>query len=167
MKTFLYVTDLHGNRSKYERIFRYALEIGAGLVINGGDIAPHARHPEDQRRFYQEYLGAFFERCQEAGIRYLTLTGNDDLGVFDELLDQICEQTPLVTHFSQRMVEVDGYWFIGMNRVTDFPFRSKTGREWIRPAASPGCRSARESFPLPTASRRSPTGRNMPQRFPQ
>ena len=125
MKTFLYVTDLHGNRSKYERIFRYALEIGAGLVINGGDIAPHARHPEDQRRFYQEYLGAFFERCQEAGIRYLTLTGNDDLGVFDELLDQICEQTPLVTHFSQRMVEVDGYWFIGMNRVTDFPFPLK------------------------------------------
>jgi len=125
MKPFIYVTDLHGNRSKYERMFRHAQEIGARLMINGGDIAPHARHPEDQKRFYMEYLGPFFERCQEAGIRYLTLTGNDDLGSLDELLDQICDRTPLVTHLSQRMVEVDGYWFIGMNRVTDFPFRLK------------------------------------------
>jgi len=125
LKPFLYVTDLHGNQNKYERLFRYALEIGAGLVINGGDITPHAKQKEDQERFYRDYLGSLFERWQEAGIRYLTLTGNDDLRVFDELLDQICERTPLVTHLSQRMVEVDGYWFIGMNRVTDFPFPLK------------------------------------------
>ncbi|MCL1926499.1 MAG: hypothetical protein FWF95_05115 [Syntrophorhabdaceae bacterium] len=125
MKPFLYVTDLHGDRGKYERMLGYAREIGAELVINGGDIAPHARHPEDQGRFYREYLGPFFERCQEAGIRYLTLTGNDDLGVFDELLDRICERTPLVTHLSRRMVEADGYWFIGMNLVADVPFPLK------------------------------------------
>ena len=57
MKPFLYVTDIHGNKAKYERTFTYALEIGAGFVINGGDIAPHARHLEDQARFYREFLG--------------------------------------------------------------------------------------------------------------
>jgi Icc-related predicted phosphoesterase len=125
MKPFLYVTDIHGDKAKYERTFAYAKEIGAGLVINGGDISPHGRHFEDQERFYREYLGPHFARYQEAGIRYLTLTGNDDLGAFDGLLDRICEATPLVTHLSQRMVEIDGFSFIGMNRVTDYPFRLK------------------------------------------
>jgi Icc-related predicted phosphoesterase len=125
MKPFLYVTDLHGNKGKYERTFTYALEIGAGLVINGGDIAPHARRLEEQERFYREFLGPYFDRYQEAGIRYLTLTGNDDFGSLDDLLDRICERTPLATHLSQRMVDVDGFTFIGMNRVTDYPFKLK------------------------------------------
>lgn len=125
MKPFLYVTDIHGNKAKYERTFSYALEIGAGLVVNGGDICPTGRLHEDQERFYREFLEPHFARYQEAGVRYLTLTGNDDLGVYDDLLDRICEKTPLVTHLSQRMAEVEGYSFIGMNRVSDFPFRLK------------------------------------------
>ncbi len=125
MKPFLFVTDIHGNRAKYERTLAYAKETGAGLVINGGDISPSGHHHQDHERFYKEYLGPHFARYQEAGIRYLTLTGNDDLGTFDGLLDAICADTPLVTHLSQRIAEVDGYSFIGMNRVTDYPFRLK------------------------------------------
>ncbi len=125
MKPFLYVTDFHGHRGKYERTLSYAKETGAGLVINGGDISPSGHRHEDHRRFYSEFLGPHFARYQEAGIRYLLLTGNDDLGALDDLLDGICAETPLVTHLSQRMTEVDGFSFVGMNRVTDFPFRLK------------------------------------------
>ncbi|MBE0569369.1 MAG: metallophosphoesterase [Deltaproteobacteria bacterium] len=125
MKPFLYVTDLHGHRGKYERTFTHAKEIGAGLVVNGGDISPPGQRREDHERFYREFLGPYFARYQEAGIRYLTLTGNDDLGSLDALLDEICGKTPLATHLSQRMAEVDGFSFVGMNRVIDFPFRLK------------------------------------------
>jgi Icc-related predicted phosphoesterase len=125
MKPFLFVTDLHGNRGKYERTFLYAKETGAGLVINGGDISPSGHRHEEHRRFYREFLAPHFARYQEAGIRYLMLTGNDDLAALDALLDEICAATPLVTHLSQQMTEVDGFPFIGMNRVTDFPFRLK------------------------------------------
>jgi len=125
MKPFLFVTDLHGQKGKYERTFALATQTGAGLVINGGDISPPGRRHEDHERFYREFLAPYFARYQEAGIRYLTLTGNDDLGALDALLDEVCGETPLVMHLSQRMAEVDGYSFIGMNRVTDFPFRLK------------------------------------------
>ncbi len=125
MRPFLFVTDLHGHRGKYERTLSYARQSGAVLVINGGDICPSGHRHGDQKRFYEEFLGPHLARYQEAGIRYLTLTGNDDLGVFDALLDEICAGMPLVAHLSQRMVEVDGVPFIGMNRVTDFPFRLK------------------------------------------
>lgn len=125
MKPFLFVTDLHGHRKKYERTFTYAKEVGAGLVINGGDISPSGHRREDQERFYREFLGPYFARYQEAGIRYLTLTGNDDLGSLDGLLDGVCAGTPLVTHLSRRTAEVEGYTFLGMDLVTDFPFRLK------------------------------------------
>ena len=56
MGPFLYVTDLHGNRPKYERTLSLALETGAWLVINGGDMSPHGRMQEDQAAFLREFL---------------------------------------------------------------------------------------------------------------
>ena len=125
MAPFLFVTDLHGNRWKYERTLALAREIGAWLVVNGGDISPSGRRHGDQERFYRQFLDPHFAAYQEAGIRHLTITGNDDLGAFDALLDEVCGKHPLVEHLSQRMATVDGYSFVGMNRVTDYPFRLK------------------------------------------
>ena len=125
MTPFLFVTDLHGNRRKYERTLALAREIGSWLVVNGGDISPHSSRYEDQERFYREFLDPHFARYQEAGIRYLTITGNDDLGAFDGALDEVCAKYPLVEHLSQRMTTAGGYSFVGMNRVTDYPFRLK------------------------------------------
>jgi Icc-related predicted phosphoesterase len=125
LKPFLFVTDLHGHAGKYERTFALAKETGASLVINGGDICPPGRRHEVQERFYRDFLPPHFARYQAEGIRYLTLTGNDDLGGFDDLLDGVCASFPLVSHLSQRMVTIGDFAFIGMNRVTDFPFRLK------------------------------------------
>ena len=57
MTPFLFVTDLHGSRWKYERTLALAKATGAELVVNGGDISPHGRRHEDQERFYREFLG--------------------------------------------------------------------------------------------------------------
>jgi len=125
LNPFLFVTDLHGHPGKYERTFTLAKETGASLVINGGDICPPGRRHEVQERFYRDFLPTHFARYQAEGIRYLTLTGNDDLGGYDGLLDEVCAAYPLVSHLSQRMVTVGEFAFVGMNRVTDFPFRLK------------------------------------------
>ncbi len=125
MNTLLYVTDLHGQRWKYDLTFSLAREIGADLVINGGDISPSGRRHEDQGRFYREFLDPYFGRFQAEGIRYFLVSGNDDLGILDPLLDRICANHPLVSHLSRRMDSVEGYSFVGMNLVTDYPFRLK------------------------------------------
>ncbi len=36
----LFVTDLHGSKWKYERIFEVAKDFRANVVINGGDMLP-------------------------------------------------------------------------------------------------------------------------------
>jgi len=37
----LFVTDLHGSKWKYERLFEVAKDFKANVVINGGDMLPH------------------------------------------------------------------------------------------------------------------------------
>jgi Icc-related predicted phosphoesterase len=152
VKPFVFVTDLHGNPGKYERTLALAVEAGAELVVNGGDICPPGRRHEVQERFYVDFLRPHLARYQAAGIRYLTLTGNDDLGGFDDLLDEVCDAYPAASHFSQRMATVGEFAFVGMNRVTDFPFRLKDrarrDREGFAFGAQfgPGVLSTRDGF---------------------
>jgi len=125
MGTFLFVTDLHGNRRKYERTLTLAEELGAFLVINGGDMFPHGRMHEEQARFVREFLDRHFARYQAAGIRHLGFLANDDLRAHDPLFESACGKYPLVENLAGRRVSIGPRDFIGMNLVTDFPFRLK------------------------------------------
>lgn len=125
MAPFLFVTDLHGDRWKYRKALSLARERGIRLIINGGDIAPHGRAQEDQGRFLREFLDPFLAACQAKGVRNLMITGNDDLQAHDALVDGICARYPLAENLSGRLVRLGPYDFIGMNLVTDFPFRLK------------------------------------------
>ncbi|MBI5418874.1 MAG: metallophosphoesterase [Deltaproteobacteria bacterium] len=125
MGTFVFVTDLHGSRWKYERTLALAKERGASLVINGGDMLPHGRLHEEQARFIREFLDEHFAGYQASGIRHLGLTANDDLRVHDPLFEAACAKYPLVENIAKRRVEIGPHDYIGMNLVTDFPFRLK------------------------------------------
>src|SRR5512145_736164 len=124
MGPFVYVTDLHGNRWKYDRAFGLAAGIVSRLIVNGGDLLPHGPHRE-QARFVRDFLDPYFAACQAKGIRYLFVPGNDDLGAIDPLLEEVCGRYPLVSSIARRRVEVGPYDFVGLDLVTDFPFRLK------------------------------------------
>ena len=104
MGPFLFVTDLHGNRRKYERTLELALELKAWLVVNGGDMFPHGRMHGDQERFLREFLDPHFGRYQDAGIRHLGFPANDDLRVHDPLFEEICSRYPRVENPAGRKV---------------------------------------------------------------
>lgn len=125
MRTFLYVTDLHGDRRKYERTLAFALERKARLVINGGDMFPHGRMHRDQETFLREFLDPHFARFQEAGIRYFGFPANDDLRAHDPLFADLCSRYPLVENLAGRKMTAGTFEFLGFNLVPDFPFRLK------------------------------------------
>jgi Icc-related predicted phosphoesterase len=125
MGTFLFVTDLHGNRRKYERTLALAKELGAFLVINGGDMFPHGRMHDVQARFVRDFLDPHFAQYQAAGIRHLGLLANDDLRAHDPLFEAACGKYPMAENLAGRRISVGVHDFIGMNLVTDFPFRLK------------------------------------------
>ncbi|OGC03331.1 hypothetical protein A2276_00210 [candidate division WOR-1 bacterium RIFOXYA12_FULL_43_27] len=121
----LFVTDLHGCEWKYERLFEAAKELGAEIVINGGDLFPKSEDLFAQEKFIKNYLDKYFARFNSAGIYYLCSPGNDDLMTFDELFLEVCKKYPFIIPLAQRKVEIGGFEFIGMNWVVDYPFRLK------------------------------------------
>ena len=125
MRPFLFVTDLHGDRRKYEQTLDLASATGAWLVVNGGDMYPHGRVHEEQERFLRQFLAPHFAKYQAAGIRHYGFPANDDLRVHDPLFEEICSRYPLVENLAGRKISAESYDFIGFNLVSDFPFRLK------------------------------------------
>ena len=121
----LYVTDMHGSKWKYDRIFHLSQKYKIDIVINGGDMYPKNKDLFSQDRFIIDYLDSHFAKFDAAGIHYLCYPGNDDLIIFDHLFEEICQKYSHVSNIAQRRVEIDGYEFLGMNWVVDYPFRLK------------------------------------------
>ncbi|MBA3019107.1 MAG: phosphoesterase [Desulfobacteraceae bacterium] len=120
----LFVTDLHGSKWKYERLFEAAKDFKAKVVINGGDMLPQ-NEPFRQGEFITDYLDNHFAQFNSAGIYYLCYLGNDDLRIFDQRFEETCNKYSFVVCLAQRKFEVGGYEFAGMNWVVDYPFRLK------------------------------------------
>lgn len=123
----LYVTDLHGNTEKYNRLFEIAREKRVDIVINGGDMLPKT-HGDlfRQEDFIKDFLNKHFSLFDSNDIHYLCCLGNDDLKIFDKLFEEVCFKHPFVCNLSQRKFDFyDGHEFIGFNLVVDTPFRIK------------------------------------------
>ncbi|MDO9518308.1 MAG: metallophosphoesterase [Methanosarcinaceae archaeon] len=121
----LFVTDLHGCKWKYDRLFEVANDFQANVVINGGDMLPKNSELFKQGEFITDHLDDHFAQFNSAGIYYLCYPGNDDLRIYDKQFDNACNKYPLVINLAQRKFEVGGYDFVGMNWVVDYPFRLK------------------------------------------
>ncbi|MFX0058617.1 MAG: metallophosphoesterase [Candidatus Hodarchaeota archaeon] len=117
----LYATDIHGSRWKYEMIFEVAENLEVDIVINGGDMLPFGDFL-NQDKFIKNYLDSYFSKFNDNKIYYITMLANDDLLIFDELFNQICNQYKYVISIAQRRFKLQKYEFIGMNLVTDLPF---------------------------------------------
>lgn len=143
MEPFVYVTDLHGSRWKYERALALAVDAGATLIVNGGDLLPHGRMHQDQALFIREFLEPHLAACRDRGIRYLLIPGNDDLAAHDALLDAACRKHPPAANIARGVASAGPYDFIGLDLVADFPFKLKDRarmdtRDAAFPPQSPG-----------------------------
>jgi hypothetical protein len=53
------------------------------------------------------------------------MLGNDDLAVYDSIFDRFCNECNYIRNIARRKISVDGYEFIGLDLVVDYPFRLK------------------------------------------
>ena len=117
----IYTTDLHGAIWKYEQFLKIAKHEDVDMMINGGDILPYY----DQLTFVQSYLSRFMSRVNESETHYVSCMGNDDCIVFDTPYQTLCNRYEYVINLAQNKFDLNGYEFIGMNWVCDYPFRLK------------------------------------------
>ena len=121
---FLYVTDLHGVQWKYERVFEVAKSLRVKAVINGGDMLPMGNLMK-QDEFIVNFLDTYFSKFDSEVLYYVCMLGNDDLRIFDNLFQKICDKHSYIINIAQKKFEIETYEYIGMNWVVDFPFALK------------------------------------------
>lgn len=121
----IFVTDLHGSKWKYNRLFEVAADSKAYIVINGGDMLPKNGELSQQRDFITSFLDGHFKKFNDAKIYHLCYLGNDDLMIYDQLFEEVCGKYHFVVPLAQRKYDINGYEFIGLNWVVDYPFRLK------------------------------------------
>jgi Icc-related predicted phosphoesterase len=141
----LYVTDLHGDRNKYDKTIDLAKHYKVDIVINGGDMLPNSTRSfsktiyEAQSYFLMKYLDSYFGRLNDLGIKFLGMLGNDDYIVFDSRFESYTKKyINIYTTLAENCIEIDGYEFIGMNFVCDYHFCLKDRcrldyKEWNPP----------------------------------
>ncbi len=114
MSTFIYASDLHGNKEAYERLFA----IEADAVVLGGDLLPYPREGDligVQRRFAEDFLAP-----KLASRPTYWIPGNDD---WEGALGPL-EGKGVMLH--NRAVEfLDGLWIAGYACVPLTPFGMK------------------------------------------
>lgn len=135
---FVYSTDLHGNKKKYEDVFGFAIEHNVDLIHLGADLLPKGSSIlKEQKQFIRGYLKVFYDRCREKGITVLAMFGNDDLVSRKKYFKDYA------TLLDEAVYLRDGYAFSGYPFVPDYPFGLKSNCKldhdrWVMPEAQLG-----------------------------
>jgi len=116
MATFVYATDLHGNRDSYDRLF----QMDADAVVLGGDLLPHTKGPLERRIEAQQAFARDYLADRLASRPCYWISGNDDWAVALPLL------AGKGTAIHGRVVPfLDGLWIAGCAHVPVTPFGMK------------------------------------------
>lgn len=122
----LYTTDLHGSQHYYNQIAKKALLHKVDMVINGGDMLPKNEPVfKRQAKFIKNLEEHYFPRFERSKTFYLCAFGNDDLKIYDDEFDRVCDQFEFVHNIAQRKLSINGFEFIGMQKICDYPYGLK------------------------------------------
>ena len=161
MATCIFVSDLHGNISKYEHLFNLIEKERPGYVFLGGDLLPHehlVRKTVDiaHKDFIGNYLYKNFLRLKEKlGADYpkiFIILGNDDARFEEASVLSVAAQDIWI-YLHNRRVQMDNFDFYGYANIPPSPFLLK---DWERYDVSrfvdPGCVAPEEGqFTVPVA----------------
>lgn len=154
MEKCFFVTDLHGEPSRYEKLFASIEEHVPPAVFVGGDILPgflrsvHGNSPYDS--FVTDYLAVELARLKKLlGSRYpriFIILGNDD-GLLEEEAVLAADELGLWEYCHGRSVSFEKHMVYGYSFVPPTPFRLKDWEKYdVSRYVDPGCVSPLEGF---------------------
>jgi len=125
---FVYTTDLHGNKQKYEDVFNFAKEHKVKLIHLGADLLPKGSDMlKLQKSFVRIYLRSYFLKCKDEGIDVIGFFGNDDAYSRKKFFREYATLLDETTYMR------DGYNFLAYGYVQDYKFGLKSACKWDSP----------------------------------
>jgi len=126
MFKIIYTSDLHGNKSMYERLVKRASEKDIDAVVIGGDLCPRGGSTlketvSIQRDFLEKFMIPLFSRLDKD---VFLIMGNDDFRINECVLESSKNKNPKYIH--KKSVKITKKYFIaGYGFVNPTPFRLK------------------------------------------
>jgi Icc-related predicted phosphoesterase len=167
--TCFFVSDLHGDESRYGKLFRATTEELPRALFLGGDLLPsrlvslNAARATQGSYLEEVILPGFRKLRKQLGVDYprvFIILGNDDARSEEQRMI-LAEREGLWEYLHERRAQLDDLAIYGYACVPPTPFRLK---DWERYDVSrfvdPGCVAPEEgwhSVPRPDQETRSPT----------
>ena len=125
---FIYSTDIHGDKEKYEKLLELATSSGVQNLVIAGDLLPKNAQDREtlQREFIQGWFKDYLRRLQEAQIRFIAFLGNDDVEAIEEDYLAMIAEFDNVFDVNKKKTDIEDCSFIGLSEVLDTPFFRKT-----------------------------------------
>jgi Icc-related predicted phosphoesterase len=123
----IFVSDLHGNKKRYSKLFKTIEREKPDGVFLGGDILPSGFGINiDLDYFIQDVFLANISRLKRLGIksRFFTILGNDDPGIYEKILID-AEKDNLIEYVNNRYVSFDRFFVVGYSYIPPTPFQLK------------------------------------------
>ncbi|MEW6703143.1 MAG: metallophosphoesterase [Bacteroidota bacterium] len=145
MPVCFFVSDIHGNEERYEKLFNLITEEKPHAVFLGGDLLPH---PFSSKNFVKDYLTSHFNFIKEKlGANYpriFIILGNDDARSEESNVKAAAERGVWeYIHF--RKVEYKGYKIFGYCFTPPSPFLLKDWEKYdVSRYTEAGCISPEE-----------------------
>lgn len=155
MTSTFFVSDLHGNVSRYEALFREILHRKPSFVFLGGDLLPNIRKSdwmkgESAGGFITDYLIPGFRSIQkQLACNYpdvFLIMGNDDQGIEEEKL-LVGETMELWRCLNNKRFRFGPYLFLGYPFVPPTPFQLKDWEKYdLSHQLNAGCLAPGEGY---------------------
>lgn len=141
-----FVSDLHGRKARYEKLFAALLDERPDALLIGGDFLPTALATDGD--FVDTFLRGELERLRSAlgpqSPRVLVIFGNDDPRISLEAMEDLAGDG-LVEVVHERAVALGRWSLVGYPYVPPTPFRLKDWERYdVGRHVEPGCVSPEE-----------------------
>jgi len=123
----MFVSDLHGERTRYNKLFKIIKKEKPNGVFIGGDILPGGFGINtDIEKFLQDFFFLKVAKLRKSGnkTRFFTILGNDDPRIYESILMD-AEKNNLIEYAHNHTVSFGDFFVTGYSYVPPTPFKLK------------------------------------------
>jgi len=134
-----FVSDLHGNIKKYQKLFQAILLEKPTGVFFGGDLLPNLKLVDGIEKFF-DYLLKNFQRIKEkTETQIFLIMGNDDPRTFEKVFLK-WDEKKIIHYVHFRNVAFKNLFVTGYSYIPPTPFMLKDWEKYdVSRYLSPGC----------------------------
>lgn len=134
-----FVSDLHGNLNKYEKLFRTIYDEKPDVVLLGGDLLPRNNPNYFLFNFLESSLIKLKNELKDAYPEILLILGNNDPKTEEKYFIEISNKN-LWHYIHNKQIKYDNYKFIGYSYSPPSPFMLKDWEKYdISTNVEEGC----------------------------